>query len=156
MSKLEQKLAELQLKLPELPAKEYPFAAGVVVDKLVFMSGQTPTVNGSPAYQGIVGSTVSVEDAQQAAVICTLNLLAALKRMIGDLDQVHRIVKLNGYVACTPDFGAQPQVINAASNLLNELFGSDMKHARAAVGVAALPNNVPVEIEMVVELKQSV
>lgn len=151
--KLNEKLAELNIELPVLPAKEYPFAAGVVSDRLVFLSGQTPTVDGVAQYKGIVGSNISVDDARKAAEVCTLNLLAALKNLIGDLNRVKKVVKLNGYVASDPSFTDQPLVINAASDLLNSIFGPELKHARAAVGVAALPGGVSVEIEMVVELE---
>jgi enamine deaminase RidA (YjgF/YER057c/UK114 family) len=147
-----EKLAELGIALPVLPEKELPFAAGVLSDSLVFLSGQTPTVNGVPEYVGTVGSTVSIEEARRAAEVCTLNLLAALEKLIGDLNKVKRVVKLNGYVACGQDFRDQPLVINAASELLNKIFGE--KHARAAIGVSALPGGVCVEIEMIVELEK--
>lgn len=150
---LTERLAELNIELPEPPALKLPFDAGVVSDKLVFLSGQTPIVDGTAQYKGIVGSTISVDEARKAAEVCVLNLLAALKNLIGDLDKVQRIVKMNGYVASDPSFTEQPYVINAASELLNRIFGDELRHARAAVGVAALPGGVSVEIEMVVELK---
>lgn len=150
---IEQRLSELNIELPLLQNKEYPFSIGTISGKLVFLSGQTPMVDGKMKYTGIVGSTVSIEEAQDAAVICTLNLLSALKVLIGDLNKVKRIIKLNGYVASEPNFVDQPLVINAASNLLNDIFGVEIKHARAAIGVAALPGGCPVEIEMIAELK---
>lgn len=148
------KLRENGIELPVLPAKEYPFAPGVVTEPYVFLSGQTPTVDGIPRYIGTVGSTIDIEEAQKAAELCVLNLLAALQTLIGDLDRVKRVVKLNGYVACGPEFRDQPMVINGATNLLNRIFGMDNKHARAAVGVAALPGGVSVEVEMIVELEK--
>lgn len=150
---IEQKLNELNITLPELPNKEYPFAPGVICGNMVMLSGQTPTVDGKLKYTGIVGASVTVEEARDAAVICTLNLLAALKALVGDLNRVQRVLKVNGYVASAPDFTGQPLVINAASDLLNSIFGSDNKHARVAIGAAALPGGAPVEVEMTVELK---
>ncbi|MBD2846648.1 RidA family protein [Paenibacillus sp. IB182496] len=145
-------LKELNIELPGPSPLQLPFAAGVVSGNLVFLSGQTPTVDGVPQYKGIVGSTVSVEEAQKAAEVCTLNLLAALRDLTG-LDRIKRVVKVNGYVASDPAFTGQPQVINAATTMLNGIFGEALPHARAAVGVAALPGGVSVEIEMVVELE---
>jgi enamine deaminase RidA (YjgF/YER057c/UK114 family) len=148
---IESKLKELGMELPQVSQKQYPFAPGVISGNLAFMSGQTPSIDGSMPYKGIVGSNVTLKQAQESAIICTLNLFAGMKLLLGDLNRVKRIVKVNGYVASTPDFTDQPEVLNAASNLLNDLFGTDLKHARAAIGTASLPGGAPVEIEMIVE-----
>lgn len=150
---IEQRLRELNVKLPVLTVNKAPFDLGVIAENMVYLSGQTPTVNGELKYTGTVGSTISIEEAKEAAVLCTLNLLAALKTLIPDLNHVQRIVKVNGYVASEKDFHEQPQVINAASRLLNDIFGPENSHARAAVGTAALPGGAAVEIEMIVQLK---
>lgn len=150
---VEEKLQEHNIKLPKIPDKGFPFALGFIDGDKIILSGQTPTVGGKQKYVGTVGSTVSIEEAQDAAKICTLNLLAVLKMMLGDLDRVIRIIKLNGYVASTKDFTEHPSVIDVASNLLNNLFGEENKHARIAIGVASLPGGAPVEIEMVAQFK---
>lgn len=153
MSLIENKLKELGFELPQPSQKQIPFELGVIVGNLIFLSGQTSTKNGKISSKGIVGVNVNVEQAKEAAIICTLNLLANLKQLVGDLDKVKRIVKVNGYVASSHNFTDQPLVINAASDLLNELFGKDSKHARAAVGVVSLPGGSPVEIEMIAEIE---
>ena len=147
-----EKLKELNRELPPRSNKEYPFSSGVIVGNIVHLSGQTPTVNGEIKAKGVVGSTVSIEQAQEAAEVCILNLLSALEGLVGDLNKVKRIVKVNGYVASEKDFTEQPRVINAASNLLNDIFGTEEKHARVALGCSSLPNGSPVEIEMLVEI----
>jgi len=152
---IEMKLREKNINLPKLPKAEYPFAPGVVCGNIVYLSGQVPAINGKIEKTGIVGDNVNVEEAEEAAVICTLNLLSTLKDMIGDLNKVKRIINVKGYVASKNDFIDQPKVINAASNLLNEIFGTENKHARVAIGVAVLPLGAPVEIEMIVELEQN-
>lgn len=147
-----QKLNELNIELLPCSNKEYPFAPGVIAGNLVYLSGQTPSVKGEIQVKGIVGSNVTLEQAQEAAKTCILKLLSALEGLIGDLNKVKRIIKVNGYVASDKEFTQQPVVINAASNLLNEIFGIDHKHARVALGCSSLPNGAPVEIEMVVEI----
>jgi enamine deaminase RidA (YjgF/YER057c/UK114 family) len=147
-----EKLKELSREIPPRSNKEYPFASGVIVGNVVHLSGQTPTVNGEIKVKGIVGSTVTVEQAQEAAEVCILNLLSALEGLIEDLNKVKRIIKMNGYVASERDFTEQPRVINAASNLLNDIFGTEEKHARVALGCASLPNGAPVEIELIAEI----
>ena len=124
----------------------------MVSGNLVFTSGQLPMVDGSLAAAGKVGAEVSAEDAKQLAATCALNALAAIKAEIGDLDRVRRIVKLVGFVASVPDFTGQPGVVNGASELLGEVFGEKGVHARSAVGVAVLPLDAPVEVELIVEI----
>ncbi len=152
MSQVETKLAELGLSLPT-PAK--PVAAYVPTVRtgnLVFVSGQGPSINGEPRYSGRVGAERTLEEGQAAARLCALNGLAAVKAEIGDLDKVKRVVKLLGWVSSAPDFTQQPQVMNGASVLLQDIFGERGKHARSAVSAHVLPNNITVEVEMVVEV----
>ena len=153
MSHIELKLKELGILLPE-PAK--PVAAYIPAKqsgKLVFTAGQLPMVNGELISTGLVGQDVEVEDANKAARVCTLNALAAIKGVIGDLDRIKQIVRLVGYVASVPTFTQQPAVVNGASELLLEIFGENGKHARSAVGMAVLPLNASVEIELTVEIE---
>ncbi|MBT2679307.1 RidA family protein [Bacillus sp. ISL-35] len=150
---IEERLKELNIQLPVLVDIKMPFQPGVISGNMVYLSGQTPRVNGVQKYSGTLGVDISIEEAQEAARICTLNLLAALKGTIGDLNKVKRVVKMDGYVAATSDFKDHPAVINVASNLLNEIFGKENGHARKAVGMVSLPGGAPVEIEMVVEIK---
>ena len=152
MSKIEHKIIELGLILPKL-AK--PLAAYVPAKKsgnLVFTAGQLPMVDGVLVVQGFLGKNVEIAEAYQAARICTLNALAAIKGVIGDLDQIKQIVRVVGYVASAPEFTQQPAVVNGASELLLEIFGENGKHARSAVGMAVLPLNAAVEIELTVEI----
>ncbi|MGO5013731.1 RidA family protein [Niallia sp. Sow4_A1] len=149
---IEKRLNELDLKIPEIEDRDLPFVSGVIVDNLVYLSGQTSKDGDSIKHCGVVGSSITIEQAQEAAEVCILNLIGALKKLIGNLDNVKRIVKLNGYVVSERNFFEQPKVINAASILLNKIFGNENQHARAAIGVAALPGGTPVEIELIVEL----
>lgn len=151
---IEERLEELNIHLPVATDNEQPFSAGVIIGNTIILSGQTPKVNGKQKYAGIVGtSEVSIEEAQDAARICTLNLLGALKELIGDLNRVKRVLKMNGYVASTSNFTEHSKVINAASDLLNDIFGQENKHARIAVGMSSLPGGAPVEIELMVEFE---
>ncbi|WP_026584055.1 RidA family protein [Bacillus sp. J33] len=149
---IEERLEELNIQLPVLADSKMPFEPGAILGNTVFLSGQTPRVNGVQKYMGTVGDDISIEEAQEAARICTLNLLAALKGIIGDLNKIKRIIKMDGYVASTSEFKDHPAVINAASELLHEIFGKENGHARKAVGMASLPGGAPVEIEMIVEI----
>lgn len=152
MTHPEEKLTELGLKLPEVAA---PVAAYIPVlrsGNLVFTSGQLPMVEGALPMVGKVGDQVSPEDAKALAQRCALNALAAVKSEIGDLAKVKRVVKVVGFVASAPDFTGQPAVINGASELLGAVFGEAGRHARSAVGVAVLPLDAPVEVELTVEV----
>ena len=152
MSKIEHRIIEMGLILPTPPK---PLAAYIPAKKsgnLVFTAGQLPMVDGVLVAQGFLGKNVEIEDAYQAARICTLNALAAIKGVIGDLDQIRQIVRVVGYVASVPEFTQQPAVVNGASELLLEIFGENGKHARSAVGMAVLPLNAAVEIELTVEV----
>lgn len=154
-SQAETRLAALGLTLPEVATPVASYVPAVRAGSYVYTSGQLPFVEGKLPLTGKVGAEVSVEEAADLARICALNAIAAAKTVIGDLDQVVRVVKVVGFVASAPDFTAQPQVMNGASNLLKEAFGESGAHARSAVGVAVLPLDSPVEVEMVVEVRPS-
>ncbi len=138
-----------------LPETSKPLAAyipAVQSGNLVFTSGQLPMIAGSLAETGKVGGPVSPERAKELATVCALNALAAVKTVIGDLDKIKRIVKVVGFVSSVPEFSGQPAVVNGASEFLGEVFGEKGIHARSAVGVAVLPLDAPVEIELIVEV----
>ena len=156
MSKIEAKIQELGEILPESSKPLAAYIPSVVSGNLVFTSGQLPMVEGKMAQTGKVGEKpglVSPEQAKALARISALNALAAVKMAIGDLDRVTRIVKLVGFVSSDPDFSGQPLVINGASEFLGEVFGEIGIHARSAVGVAVLPLDASVELELIVEFK---
>ncbi|HYT25447.1 MAG TPA: RidA family protein [Actinomycetota bacterium] len=149
----EERLEELGITLPEPAAPLAAYVPCVRTGDLVYVSGQVPLVDGKPGWTGRLGaSELTVEDGAQAARRCAVNVVAALKRELGDLSRVRRVVKVTGYVASDPGFTEQPKVVNGASELLAEVFGAAGRHARAAVGVAALPMGVPVEVEAIVEV----
>lgn len=149
----EKRLEELGLTLPATPRPVANYVPAVATGKLVYSSGQTPIANGQLTIQGKLGREVSIEQGQQAARVAVLNCLAAIRSVTGNLDEIARVVKLTGYVASAEGFHAQPQVINGASLLLEEIFGEAGKHARAALGLAELPGGAPVEIELIVEVR---
>ena len=153
MSIYENKLNEIGLELPACPKPVAAYVPAVEVDGLVFISGQTPIVDDRIIYKGKVGKDITIKEGYEAAKICALRLLSQLKFVIGDLDRVERIVKVNGYVNSSGNFGEQPFVINGASELFLEVFGEKGQHARAALGVATLPGDAAVEVEMVVKVK---
>jgi len=145
------RLDELGLTLPPVVLPLAAYVPAVRTGSLVFTSGQLPMVDGSLPATGKVGAQVTPERAAELARFCILNALAAVDALVG-LDNVVRIVKVVGYVASTPDFTGQPGVVNGASTLLGDVFGDAGAHARSAVGVAALPLDAPVEIELIVEV----
>jgi enamine deaminase RidA (YjgF/YER057c/UK114 family) len=153
MGKVESKLNELKLSLPDVPKPVAAYIPAKQTGKLVFTAGQLPMVNGELISKGLLGQDVEVEEANKAARICTLNALAAIKGVIGDLDRIKQIVRVVGYVASVTTFTQQPAVVNGASELLLEIFGENGKHARSAVGMAVLPLNASVEIELTVEVE---
>ncbi|GAB3491725.1 RidA family protein [Flexivirga lutea] len=153
MSAVEDRLAELGLQVPEVAAPVAAYVPVVQEGNLVYTSGQLPVVGGKLAATGKVGAEVSAEDAAQLAQTCALNAIAAVKSQVGDLDKVTRVVKVVGFVASAPSFTAQPAVINGASELLAKAFGDAGAHARSAVGVAALPMDAPVEVEITVAVQ---
>ncbi|KAB8190350.1 RidA family protein [Nonomuraea phyllanthi] len=148
----EQKIAELGLKLPEVAAPAGSYVPAVRTGDLVYTSGQVPFVDGKLERTGKVGADLTTEEGAEQARICALNALAALKAEIGDLDKVVRIVKVVVFVASDPSFTEQPKVGNGASDLLAEVLGERGRHARSAVGVAALPLDVPVEVELIAQV----
>jgi len=145
------RLAELGLTLPPVVAPVAAYVPAVRSGSLVFTSGQLPMVDGQLSAVGKVGALVTPEKAKDLARTCALNALAAVDALVG-LDSVVRVVKVVGFVASTPDFTGQPAVVNGASELLGEVFGEAGAHARSAVGVAALPLDAPVEVELIVEV----
>ncbi len=147
------KLRELNLVVPRVVPR-FQFAPGVQVGNLLFLSGQTPEVDGKMQYAGIVGATIDVETAKKAARLAALNCLGEAEAVLGSLDRIERIVRLIGYVRSAPGFGEQPLVMNGASELLIEIFGERGRHARAALGVSELPFGAPVEIEMIVQTRE--
>lgn len=146
------RLAELGLALPAVAAPVAAYVPAVASGNQVHTSGQLPFVDGELPLAGKVGAAVTQEQAAELAATCCLNALAAIEALVGDLDRIVRVVKLTGYVASDPAFTAQPAVINGASNLLGEIFGEAGAHARSAVGVAVLPLDAPVELDLLVEL----
>lgn len=150
---IETRLADLGIELPQPAAPVANYVPFVISGGQVFVSGQIPLVDGKPQFVGRLGDSLTIEQGQQAARICGINLLAQLRNACrDDWSKVRRVVKLGGFVACTPDFAQTPQVINGASDLMVEVFGDIGRHARAAVGVSALPLGVAVEIEAVFEI----
>lgn len=153
MTDIDATLSEMGLRLPNASAPAGSYVPAVQTGNLLFVSGQIPVEEDGTRHLGRCGEGLAIEDAQAAAKLCALNILAQTKHAIGSLDRVARIVKLTGYVNSTPDFGDHPKVINGASDLLVALFGDAGRHARAAFGVANLPFGVSVEIEAVIEVK---
>jgi enamine deaminase RidA (YjgF/YER057c/UK114 family) len=151
--KIEEKLTQMGLALPTPAAPAGNYVGAVRVGNLLFVSGHGPRHQGESYITGKVGRDLTTEQAYEAAKIVMLNCLASVKREIGDLDRVKRIVKLLGMVNCTEDFTEQPKVINGASDLLVTLYGDAGRHARSAVGMQQLPMSIPVEIEMIVEVE---
>jgi enamine deaminase RidA (YjgF/YER057c/UK114 family) len=151
--KIEKRLSELNIVLPQASAPIANYVNAVRTGNLIYLSGKGPTMPDGKLIKGKVGADLTIEEGKAAARITGLNLLAALKAEIGDLDKVKRIVKVLGMVNCPADFGQQPQVINGFSDLMVEVFGDKGKHARSAVGMGSLPDNIAVEIEMIVEVE---
>ncbi len=150
---IDARLSDLGIDIVQPAAPVANYVGHVRVGNLVFVSGQIPLKDGKMPYVGKVGDTVSLDEAQAAARLCAINIIAQLKAACeGDLDRVRRIVKLTGFVNSTPEFGDQPEVINGASDLFVEVFGDKGRHARAAVSAGALPRQVAVEIDAVAEI----
>lgn len=145
------RLKELGIELPALVPPLAVYVPAALTGNLVFTSGQLPIVDGTIVATGLVGGPVTADNAKELARICALNALAAVDALVG-LDRVVRVVKVVGYVASAPGFTGQPGVVNGASELFGEVFGEAGRHARSAVGVAALPLDAPVEVELIVEI----
>jgi len=156
LSAVEDRLKELGLTLPDVALPVAAYVPAVRDGNMIFTSGQLPTVSGALVQTGKVGAgggLVSPDDAKKLAQTCALNAIAAVKSVIGDLDKVTRVVKVVGFVASEPSFTGQPGVINGASELLGIAFGDAGVHARSAVGVASLPLDAPVEVEITVSVQ---
>lgn len=151
---MRRRLALLGLKLPEVKAPAFQYVPVAVHNGIVYVSGQLPWVGGEIRTPGKVDREVSIEQAQEAARHCVLQALAWLDQQVGSLDGIERILKVTGFVASSPGFNQQPQVIDAGSELLIKVFGQGGRHARSAIGVAELPRNAPVEIELIAALKR--
>ncbi len=149
---IEDTLQSLGLSLPAAPTPQASYIPAVRAGNLVFSSGQLPTKDGSLAWQGEVPEDVTPEQAYQAARVAALNALAAIGTVIPSLDHIRRVVRVTGYVQSADGFTAQPEVVNGASDLLLQLFGDAGKHSRLAIGVAELPRDSPVEIDLIVEV----
>lgn len=150
---VEQRLSELGIELPTVATPAGAYVPAVISGNLVFTAGQIPLVDGKLMAEGKVGAEISPEQGREIARRCALNAIAAVKSVIGDLNRVKKVVKVVGFVASVPEFTGQPGVLNGASELLEQVFGEVGIHARSAVGVAALPLNAPVEVELIVEFE---
>ena len=152
MSRIEEKLKEMGIVIPEAAKPVAAYVPGVLEGGYVYTSGQLPSVSGV-VRKGILGDTLTVGEGYEAAKICAINCLAVVKSLVGDLDKVERIVKVVGFVNSTPDCESQPKVINGASELLGKIFDAAGAHARSAVGVASLPLGACCEVEMIIKIK---
>jgi enamine deaminase RidA (YjgF/YER057c/UK114 family) len=151
---IERRLTELGITLPDAASPSFNYLPVTLHSGVAYVSGQLPKVDGEVRVFGKVGAAVDVETAREQARICILQGLACLQEALGSLDRIERILKVNGYVASAAGFNGQPKVIDAASDLLVEIFGEAGRHARAAVGVAELPRDAAVEIEMTVAFRE--
>ncbi len=150
---IETRLRELGIDLPAPVAPGYEYVAVAMQGDIAYVSGQLPRLDAHTVITGKLGADVSVERGQEAAKLCVLHALAQLRTALGDLDRIERVVKMTGFVASAPGFNQQPAVIDGASRLLVEILGERGRHARSAIGVAELPRNAAVEIEMVVAVR---
>ncbi len=154
MSTIEERLAEMGVSIPEPAAPVASYVGHVVHNGLVFVSGQLPLADGALSQTGLLGAGVSVDQGNAAARVCAINILAQVKVACGgDLERIVKCIRLGGFVASTPDFTDHPKVINGASDFIGEVLGDRGEHARAAVGVAALPLNASVEVEATFAIK---
>ena len=151
--KIEARLAELGITLPEAAAPAANYVPYTITGNLVFVSGQITILNGEVKHIGRLGADIDVDEGYQAARLCGLNLIAQVKAACdGDLDRVRRVVRLGGFVNCTADFTSHPEVVNGASDLMGEVFGDAGRHARFAVGSASLPRGIAVEVDGTFEI----
>ena len=150
--RIEQELEKLGFALPT-PKPVAAYVPAVRSGNLVFTAGQGPMVDGTPKFTGKLGRDLTEEQGYQAAQICAVNCLACVKSLVGDLDKVEQVIKVLGFVACVDGFTRQPWVINGASELLIKLYGDRGKHARSAIGTNQLPLDIPVEVEIVVRVR---
>ncbi|WP_028596162.1 RidA family protein [Paenibacillus assamensis] len=155
MSRIEQRLQELGITLPEVGEPKFSYIPSRRTGNLVYTSGMDCRVDGVLIYEGKVGSDLTIEQGQECARQCIINALAVVKQQVGDLDRVKQVVKMLAFVNSAPGFGDQPYVINGASNLLIDIFGEAGRHARSAIGTSDLPFHTPVEIEIIVEVEDN-
>lgn len=148
----EEKLKELGIDLPEVGKGHPAMAPGVITGNLLYLSGATPPDRDGKPWKGRVGDVYSVEEGYQAARLCAIQQLAQAKAVLGDLSRINRVVKVLGMVNCVPGFEQTPQVMHGFSEMLLEVFGERGIHARSAVGLQALPSNVPIEVETIFEI----
>lgn len=148
----EARIREMGINLPKTPKPVASYATAVEYDKMIYTSGQLPFVDGVLKYKGKVGKDISLDDGYEAARICAVNCLSAVRELAGSLDKVEKIIKVTGFVNSASGFINQPKVINGASDLFGEIFGEAGRHARAAVGVNELPLDAAVEVEIIVKI----
>ena len=154
MHLFDENIKNLGLNIPDLPKALANYVPYKIIGKTIYISGQAPVQNGELIYKGKVGSDISIEDGKEAAKLCVINIIAALKTGLeGDWDRLDSFVKLSGFVNCQDNFTDQPKIINGASDMLVEIFGDQGRHARVAVGSNALPLGIAVEIDAIVQLK---
>ncbi len=152
MPQIEKRAAALGVTIPPMPAAVGKYLPAKQANNLVYCSGQLPLQDGGLVHEGKLGRELDVNHGQECARQCALNCLAGIKAVINDLDRIAEVVQVKGYVNCTTDFTQQADVLNGASELLVDLFGEGGRHARVALGVAALPRNAPVEVELIVRV----
>ncbi len=152
MSRIERRVERLGLQLPATPKPVAAYVPAIKTGDYVHTSGQLPILNGKMVATGLLGRDVTLEQGQEAARACVLNALAAIRSVIGDLEEITQIIRMTVYVASTPDFTDQPEVANGASLFLEKVFRDKGSHARSAVGCSSLPRNSPVEVELTVEI----
>lgn len=151
---IEEKINQLGFILPNAPKPLASYVPAIKTGNLVFTAGQLPIKDGSLIFKGKLGKDLNEDEGKKAAQVCALNCLSVIKNEIGNLDNIEKIIKLTVFVSCADEFINHPQIANGASDLIKEIFGENGKHVRSAVGVAALPLNAPVEIEMICKLKE--
>lgn len=149
----DEKLKELGIDLPPTPKPVAAYVPAVQTDNYVYTSGQIPFVNGELKFKGKVGDQINETEGYEAAKICAINCLSAVKGITGTLDRIDKVVKVTGFVNSAPGFSAQPKIINGASELIGKVFGEAGSHARSAVGVSELPLDAPVEVEIIFKVK---
>ena len=154
MHLFDENIKNLGLNIPDLPKALANYVPFKIIGKTIYISGQAPVHNGELIYKGKVGSDISIEEGIEAAKLCVINIIAALKTGLeGDWDKLDSFVKLTGFVNCQDNFTDQPKIINGASDMLVEIFGDQGRHSRVAVGSNALPLGIAVEIDAIVQLK---
>ncbi|MDK2835388.1 MAG: hypothetical protein PWP21_165 [Thermosediminibacterales bacterium] len=150
----EQKIKEMGIVIPEPPQPVAAYVPAVRIDDYIYTAGQIPFQGGELKYKGKVGKELSIEEGYEAAKLCAINCLSAIKSHIKSFDEIEKVVKLTGFVNSAPGFNQQPKVINGASELIGKIFGEVGAHARSAVGVSDLPLDAAVEVEMIVKIKK--